>query len=311
MPPLFRLLALVALALGLALPTARNGQAQDPDKGPKLRPVTTTSATTCFFCQYCASCHCGSKRMGNKDLNACDLRSLLDVKPTADILADYPKAKGYVVPGQPEQSLVWLRVADGSMPQGKGRKPDDAAKAALRRWIEGLPAPKASENLIVNGSFEDGPEMGNDTFKALDEDVTDIKGWVVTRGQIDLYNGLWQAAHGKRSLDLHGSPGFGGVKQEFATKVGQKYRVTFSMSGHPSRGLDKVQMAVRAAGQKAVFECDMAGKTEKDMKWEKKTWEFKAVGPRTTLEFHTAMPATADPFGGPALDDVKVVRVDR
>ena len=86
------------------------------------------------------------------------------------------------------------------------------------------------------------------TGRALDEDDVSIKGWVVTRGQIDLNNGpTWQAADGERSLDLHGSPGFGGIKQPFVTKPGRIYRVTFSMAGHPGRGHKKVQMAVRAA----------------------------------------------------------------
>lgn len=68
-----------------------------------------------------------------------------------------------------------------------------------------------SGNLIVNGSFEDGPEFG--VCQPLDKGSTALKGWVVTRGQIDVtqQNGNeWKAAHGKRALDLHGSPGFGG-----------------------------------------------------------------------------------------------------
>ncbi len=164
-------------------------------------------------------------------------------------------------------------------------------------------------NLIVNGSFEDGPAEVSD-YKPLDEDSVEIRGWVVTRGQIDLVEKGWKAAHGKRSLDLHGSPGFGGVKQPFVTKVGQKYKVTFSLSGHPGRGHEKVQMAVRAAGAKEVFECDMDGKSLEDMKWEKKTWEFRAVDTITVLEFHTAMAPTVDAYGGPALDDVRVVAVE-
>ena len=78
--------------------------------------------------------------------------------------------------------------------------------------VEAAPAlrkdPRA--NLVTNGSFEDGPDV--EVYKALDKDATDIKGWVVTRGQIDLCqekDGQWKAADGKRSLDLHGSPGSG------------------------------------------------------------------------------------------------------
>jgi choice-of-anchor C domain-containing protein len=167
-------------------------------------------------------------------------------------------------------------------------------------------------NLIVNGSFEDGPEFEG-SFKPLDEDSVEIRAWVVTRGQIDLQQetgGKLKAAHGKRSLDLHGSPGFGGVKQPFVTKVGQKYRVTFAMSGNPGVGHESVQLAVRAAGKHKVFECDMAGKTLEDLKWETRTWEFTAVDTITVLEFHTAMAPMANAFGGPLLDDVRVVAVD-
>jgi choice-of-anchor C domain-containing protein len=174
---------------------------------------------------------------------------------------------------------------------------------------------KAAEpvNLIVNGSFEDGPVVGDAGFLPLDEDSVAIRGWVVTRGQIDLQQeigGKLKAADGKRSLDLHGSPGFGGVKQPFVTKPGQKYRVTFSMSGNPGVGHEAVQLAVRAAGKKQVFDCDMTGKTLDDLKWETKTWEFTAVDTITVLEFHTAMPVTTNAFGGPLLDYVKVVAAE-
>jgi choice-of-anchor C domain-containing protein len=167
-------------------------------------------------------------------------------------------------------------------------------------------------NLIVNGSFEAGSEFEG-SFTPLDEDAVEVRGWLVTRGQIDLQQergGQLKAAHGKRSLDLHGSPGFGGVKQPFVTKVGQKYKVTFSMSGNPGVGHESVRMTVRAAGKKETFEFDMAGVTLEDLKWTTKTWEFTAADTITVLEFHTAMAPMANAFGGPLLDDVKVVAAD-
>jgi len=191
-----------------------------------------------------------------------------------------------------------------------------AAGVAPRHSTAGSPDTPAKDagktNLIVNGSFEAGPAFDGN-FMPLDEDSVEVRGWVVTRGQIDLLqeiDGKYKAVHGKRSLDLHGSPGFGGVKQPFVTKVGQKYKVAFSMSGNPGVGHESVQMTVRAAGKKEVFECDMTGKTLDDLKWETKTWEFTAADTITVLEFHTAMAPTANAFGGPMLDDVKVVAVD-
>lgn len=176
------------------------------------------------------------------------------------------------------------------------------------------PVPKGAQstNLVVNGSFEDGPAF--EVCKPVDKGSDVIKGWVVTRGQIDItqQNGNeWKAAHGKRALDLHGSPGFGGVEQTIATKPGKKYRVTFRMSGNP--GIPehkKVQIGVRAASQDKEFELSMEGRTYEDLQWEEQTWEFTAREKATTIEFHTAMPATANGFGGPLLDDVKVFEIN-
>lgn len=39
---------------------------------------------------------------------------------------------------------------------------------------------------------------------------------------------------------------------------------------------------------------------------EELTWAFVAREKATVLEFHTAMPATSDTFGGPLLDDVEI-----
>ena len=72
-------------------------------------------------------------------------------------------------------------------------------------------------NLLVNGSFEEGPDDIGE-YKSLDKGSEEIKGWKVTRGQIDLIGTFWTSADGKRSLDLHGSPGYGGVEQSFKTK---------------------------------------------------------------------------------------------
>ena len=179
--------------------------------------------------------------------------------------------------------------------------------------VEAAPAlrkdPRA--NLVTNGSFEDGPDF--EVCRPLDKDATDLKGWVVTRGQNDICqekDGAWKAAAGKRSLDLHGSPGFGGVKQTLETRAGKKYQVTFQMTGNPQANLTEARLTVRAAGADKEFKVDMAGVSHEDPKWTRMSWEFTATDKPTVLEIHTAMPATSNPFGGPMVDDVKVVAVD-
>src|SRR5688572_19528061 len=176
------------------------------------------------------------------------------------------------------------------------------------------PVPKGVEsaNLIINGRFEDVAD--DDASRPQDKGSTALKGWVVTRGQIDVtqQNGNERKAHhGKRALDLHGSPGFGGVEQSIATKPGKKYKVTCKMSGNPGVPEHrKVQLGVRAAGQDKEFELSMEGRSYQDLKWEEQTWEFTAREKATVIEFHTAMPVTSNGLGGPLLDDVKVVEIN-
>jgi choice-of-anchor C domain-containing protein len=178
--------------------------------------------------------------------------------------------------------------------------------------IPGPQAPAAGANrppanLLVNGSFEQGPEDVGE-FLSLDKDSTAIKGWIVIKGQIDLVGTYWQAADGKRSLDLHGSPGYGGVAQTFKTEEGKKYKVTFSLAANPDGSVAKKKMAVRAAGQEKEFTADSTGRSTTDMGWKKHTWEFTAKKAQTTLELYTLM--DEDENCGPALDDVSVVPAD-
>ena len=162
-------------------------------------------------------------------------------------------------------------------------------------------------NLLVNGSFEEGPEpAGNWLGKSLDEDSTEIRGWIVTRGQIDHLAGHFKAADGKCCLDLHGGPGFGGVKQTFTTREGQKYRITLSLAGTP--GLGEKKVGVRAAGKKTTFAVDGTNGTAENPGWTTKTWDFIAIADHTSLEIHTL--ETTDPNCGPLLDNVSVVAVE-
>src|SRR5262249_17630826 len=83
-----------------------------------------------------------------------------------------------------------------------------------------------SGNLLVNGSFEDGPEPKGEGFMNLPKGSTVVKGWEVTRGDVDYIGSYWQPAHGKRSLELNGNRP-GGIAQTFRTQKGQTYLVTF------------------------------------------------------------------------------------
>jgi choice-of-anchor C domain-containing protein len=175
--------------------------------------------------------------------------------------------------------------------------------------VSGAPAPKddSPSNLLVNGSFEEGPMAGE--FWPLNENATDIKGWTVTRGGIDYIGNYWEHADGNRSLDLHGSPGIGGVQQTFKTRKGQKYRVTFYLATNPISQFKTRAVCVTASGQKDTFKIDGTGRTQKDMGWTKKQWDFVAGEDETSLEIYSV--ETQDTACGPALDNVSVLEVRR
>lgn len=166
----------------------------------------------------------------------------------------------------------------------------------------GLAAPaRPAGNLLVNGSFEDGPEDIGE-YRLLDKGATDLKGWKVTRGQIDLIGTFWTSADGKRSLDLHGSPGYGGVEQTFKTKKGTRYKVELQLASTPGAGERGVWL--EAAGDRKQFEADSKDGNREQLNWTRVVWEFTATGDETTLEIYTTV--KGDDFRGPAVDRVSV-----
>jgi choice-of-anchor C domain-containing protein len=172
----------------------------------------------------------------------------------------------------------------------------------------GVAGQEPDGNLIINGSFEDSPDV--DGYHSLDEGSDAIKGWVVTRGQIDLIGARhWKAAAGKKSVDLNGSPGFGGIKQSFTTQKGHRYCVQFQMAATPATygGDGKVKLLVRAAGEKEAFSADATDNPSPEIRWTRKKWTFTAADDTTTLEIYSL--DRDDGNCGPAIDDVSVTEV--
>src|SRR5262249_38954234 len=101
-------------------------------------------------------------------------------------------------------------------------------------------------NLLVNGSFEEGPSVPKKGWTHLTGQAAPVlKGRVAFKGALNyVTEPAYPAADGKASLDLSG-----GVKQTFATVKGQTYRVAFALSVQPGEGVQRV--GVSAAGQKA------------------------------------------------------------
>ncbi len=213
------------------------------------------------------------------------------------------------------ESFVEVREGQGPAGhRGLAARPDGSlvltadSDGIVRIWspsplrLSGAP----TANLLKNGSFELGPDVQD---VPLGPGSTAIPGWTVTREPIDCITNALRAADGKRCLDIHGSPGCGGIRQSFLTIKGRRYRVTFAMAGSISGGSignrQIKRLGVSAAGMKGEFSFDITGKSPDNMGWTTKTWEFVAVAGETSLEFYSL--DRKDPLFGPALDDVRVV----
>ena len=170
-------------------------------------------------------------------------------------------------------------------------------------WFQTFPASVIGDNILINGSFESGPNPGG--YLPLWSGSKVIDGWTVTADTIDYIGTTWTSANGARSLDLTGTPGAGAIAQKFATIPGATYAVTFQLAGNPDALPTVKDLEVRAAGESTSFAFDTRGRSTLSMGWERKNWEFVATDSFTTLEFISHTPG----LGGPALDDVAVMLV--
>lgn len=177
-------------------------------------------------------------------------------------------------------------------------------------------APQSPINLIVNGGFEEAA-INPPNYQDLPAGSTAIRGWTVTLKHIDYVNAaLWLPSEGKHSLDLEGSACnvrmttdcLGGVKQTFATIVGQKYDVAFDLAGNPYAGPPVKTIKVSAAGKSQEFTFSLTGHNARSMGWKTEHWSFTATEAATTLEFDSADNTPGISGWGPALDNVVVTR---
>lgn len=194
---------------------------------------------------------------------------------------------------------------------GSGAKVGPAGSGGGSGTSNGTSGGRSEPNLLVNGSFEDGPEpdAAGPGFTPYEAGSTAIPGWSITRGSVDYIGPYWQHADGRRSIDLNGNEP-GAIAQTFRTRPGATYRVTFSLAGNncgDSGGLKT--LVVRAAGREQDFIFDATGRTYTDMGWIVRSWEFTAEADETTLEFSST--TETPPACGPALDRVSVVEVKK
>lgn len=165
--------------------------------------------------------------------------------------------------------------------------------------------PPPGSNLVINGSFEISPPVGHG-WKHLDAGNTDIYGWQVLSGNVDLFEGM-PTPDGTKTVDLNGQePGV--IRQAIKTRPGSKYRVKLLAGGHPMGGGKVKILILRAAGQQQswMFENDKFVHGD-NPGFREFQWDFTAREPITTLE----VGSLNEGGGGPVVDSVSVVKIGK
>ena len=150
---------------------------------------------------------------------------------------------------------------------------------------------------FTNGSFETvagGSNPAPGTFNTLFAGNTDITGWLVAAGNVDLVNGNYFApdfiaSDGQNSVDLNGSTQ-GTITQTFDTIAGTQYRVTFDLNSNVYDGNPNAikNVLASAAGFSGVFGYPNALHPQGlGGPWQSHMFDFIATGASTTLSFQS------------------------
>src|SRR5947199_10829526 len=66
---------------------------------------------------------------------------------------------------------------------------------------------------------------------------SNLSGWIVESGTVEIVGPYWQAPEGSQSLDLNGIfEDIGTIYQDVPTVIGQAYKVRFAYAGNPECG---------------------------------------------------------------------------
>ena len=110
------------------------------------------------------------------------------------------------------------------------------------------------------------------------------------------------------AIDLDGRDAFlSGVRQTFATNIGELYDVAFALSGNPQGGPSVKNVRVAVGGFAQDYAFDSTGLTVDALVWQPFAFSFFASGPSFTLSF-MSLQATPNSYG-PLIDNVSVTPV--
>lgn len=153
---------------------------------------------------------------------------------------------------------------------------------------------------LLDGGFEE-PEVGGSYVPYWSG--SNLGGWVVENGTVEIVGTYWQAAEGDQSLDLSGIWDYAGtIYQDVATEAGKYYVLRFAFAGNPEDGAVKEAKLFWNDQEIAHLTVDTAGRSLQDMGWKYYRYVVKAEGASSRIKFQSL---TMN-FLGPVIDDVSL-----
>jgi choice-of-anchor C domain-containing protein len=203
-----------------------------------------------------------------------------------------------------QQYVLFENVAVSSQPLVITVKPGSMGLAVMNGMqllLKPQTPPPGPENLADNGSFELPPGISRYRVFAAG---SDLPGWTVEQGTVEIVGPYWQAVEGVQSLDLNGTfEDIGTISQEVVTVPGRHYKVRFAYAGNPEGGPTvKTTKVFWNDTVLAEVSFDTTGRSLADMGWVYYEYEVTATSANSRLKFQSATPT----FCGPALDDVSI-----
>src|SRR6266545_3162494 len=162
-------------------------------------------------------------------------------------------------------------------------------------------------SLVNNGGFETPP--GINTYQVFGVG-SNLPGWTVENGTVEIVGPYWQSAEGSQSLDLNGTfENIGTIYQDVPTVAGQSYKVRFAYAGNPECGSTVAIKSFKVLWNDAEFaslQFDTTGKSFTNMGWQYYESVVTASSSTSRLRFKSTSPA----FCGPTLDDISLTPVN-
>ena len=176
------------------------------------------------------------------------------------------------------------------------------------------------QNLVTNGSFELGTYLSStglgpirDSWVELAPGSTNLTGWTVDFGLLNWHQTkmgeLGSARDGTKFLDLVHNMGMpSGVSQTVTTTVGQRYRLSFDMSGPGGFTPNPRQVLIDVLGVVSDYSLTTLLSPNPDaIVWEAKFYDFTAASTSTRIAFKA--PSNSTGYWGPVIDNVSITAI--